>query len=338
MEQFLKASNKTSQLLAGNVAADGSLKDDDVRNDLCSQYKLTTLLAISGYTMEAHILLDRIKKNFMQANGDFISYPEKNEIGRKSSSFPMTHFWSYMNAWIAMGAQRLGRFDISFPAFEFCKTFFNPDYNLACVTEAFDEANGDSTMDTLSTAHFGLLSLYMGDLEKAKLCGEGLLNLKAVQPNLENELLLRMSVKTGALIANPPKNMEPFFVVKRDSPNQLYFFLGYHGIFMTKLYQVTKDQIFLDSAKAMINFALACHESIYTFSFSHKVAYASALLAVETKEEKYCTLALKIGEYLISMISEDGYFCKEMEPIDKYDQSTEIAIWLREINNELQKN
>jgi hypothetical protein len=56
------------------------------------------------------------------------------------------------------------RFDISFPAFEFCKTFFNPDYNLVCVTEAFDEANDDSTMDTLSTAHFGLLALYMGGM------------------------------------------------------------------------------------------------------------------------------------------------------------------------------
>jgi hypothetical protein len=192
--------------------------------------------------------------------------------------------------------------------------------------------------DIFKPVVLNLKVFFFSDLERAKLCGEGLLNLMAAQPNLENELLLRMSVKTGALIANPPENMEPFYIVKRDSPNQLYFFLGYHGIFMTKLYQVTKDQRFLDSAKAMINFALVCHESIYTFSFSHKVAYASALLAAETKEEKYRALALKIGEYLISIQSEDGYFCKEMEPINKYDQSTEIAIWLREINNELQKN
>lgn len=337
MEKFLTSSCKASSLLAGKIGPDGVLQDSKVSGDLCSQYKLVTLLLMSGHTAQSHRLLDRIKKDFMQEDGDFLSYPDKTDRGRKSSSFPVSHFWTYMNAWIAMGAHRLGRFDVSYPAFNFCKTFFHPDYQLVCVTGAFADVNDESTMDCLSTAHLGLLCLYMGDIDRARLCGEGLLKFMAAQPNFETEILLRMSVKTGCLVSTPPENMEPFYMVKRDAANQLYFFLGYHSIFMVKLYQATKDERFLDSAKSVMDFALTCHESICMFSFSHRVAYAAALLAVETKEAKYRRFAIGIGEYLISIQSDEGFFCKEMDRVDKYDQTAEIAIWLREINSELKK-
>lgn len=157
------------------------------------------------------------------------------------------------------------------------------------------------------------------------------------QPNADTQILLHASAKTGTHISTAPENMEPFYAIKRDSPNQLYFFLGYHGIFMTKLYQATKDERFLNSAKSVLDFALTCHESICTFSFSHKVAYAAALVAVETKEAKYRRLAIGLGEFLISIQDKNGFFCKDFEQMDKYDQSAEIAIWLQEINNELKK-
>lgn len=339
MDKFLSASQKTADLLASKVGPDGVLMftNKQVSGDLCSQYKLATLLLISGHSTQAHRLLDRIKSNFMQEDGDFLSYSEKSGRERKSSSFPMTHFWTYMNGWIAMGAHRLGRFDISYPAFSFCKQFFHPEHQLVCVTEKVADVNDESTMDSLSTAHFGMLSLYMGDLETAKKCGEGLLKFMTSQPSLDKQLLLRVSVKTGLLISTAPPNMEPFYIVKKDSPNQLYFFLGYHGIFMVKLFQATKDARFLDSAKQIVDFALTCHESMCTFSFSHMVAYAAALVAVETNEAKYRRLAIGLGEFLISIQTDEGFFCKDMDVIDKYDQSAEIVIWLRELHNELKK-
>jgi len=66
MDKFITASKKTSQLLANKVDRDGKLTEDKVTSDLCSHYKLVTLLAISGHTIKAHQLLDRIKKDFMQ--------------------------------------------------------------------------------------------------------------------------------------------------------------------------------------------------------------------------------------------------------------------------------
>lgn len=337
LEKFLQSSDQAASYLASQVGPDGVLLDQNVSGDLCSQYKLVTLLLISGHNVEGQRLMERIKKDFLQNDGDFVSFPEKSGRERKSSSFPMTHFWVYMNNWIAMGAQRSGRFDISVPAYNFSKTFYNTEKKAVCVTENFSEITEESTMDCLSTAHFGLLSLYMGDINTAKGCGETLLNFIKAQPDIEKELLLRMSAKTGSLLTAVPDNMEPFYKIKRESPNQLYFFLGYHGIFMTKLYQATQDTRFLDSAVQILDFALTCHESIFSFSFSHKVAYAAALVATETKKEKYKEMAIRICEFLLSMQMENGLFGKDFEPIDKYDQSTEIAIWLQGVASELNK-
>lgn len=174
-------------------------------------------------------------------------------------------------------------------------------------------------------------------MERAQQCGDGLLKMMEVQPNFEKQIFLRMSVRTGSLITDPPENMEPFYILKRDSPNQLYFFLGYYALFMTKLFQATNNQSYLNSAKLILDFALTCHESICMYSFSHAVAYAAAVLAAETKEAKYRRFAIGIGEYLISTQSEEGFFCKEMDRIDMYDQTAEIAICLRELNNELKR-
>jgi len=83
MDKFLEASKKAARFMASQVREDGVLTDKIVSDDLCSQYKLATLLLISGHTAEGHKLLDRIKRDFLQADGDLLSYPEKTERERK---------------------------------------------------------------------------------------------------------------------------------------------------------------------------------------------------------------------------------------------------------------
>lgn len=74
MDKFLVTCTKTANMLADNLGKDGKLTDEKVGNDLCSQYKLVTLLAVSGHTAKAHNLLDRIKKDFMQVKFSVIVY------------------------------------------------------------------------------------------------------------------------------------------------------------------------------------------------------------------------------------------------------------------------
>ncbi|KAK3609375.1 hypothetical protein CHS0354_036615 [Potamilus streckersoni] len=336
MDRYLAASDRAANYLASQIQEDGTLANSEANQDVAAMYKLTTLLLISGKITEAQRLLNRIKKDFLQANGDVVSFPDKSGRDRKSSSDAMSHHWNYLNVWIALGAQRLGRFDVSQRIFAYSKTFYSPAVNACCVTDPYDPQNNDQTVDTLNTAHLGLLLLYFGDLKTAKACGETLIAFVDRQPNFDTTFYQRMSAKTGELITSHiPDSLAPHFVIRKNQPYQLYFYIGYYVIFMTKLYKVTQERKYIDYAQKVLDFALDCDKSIYTFFLSHKVAYGAALVASETKFEKYHNLATTIADFLVSQQTDEGLFCKDLGIIDKFDQSTEIGIWLREIHAEL---
>ena len=112
--------------------------------------------------------------------------------------------------------------------------------------------------------------------------------------------------------------------------------VGYAVLLLLNHFRLTIFR-FLKSAETILDFALSCHESLATFSFSHKVAYAAALVAVETKNAKYRRLAIGLCEYLVSIQLDNGLFGKDFELMDRYDQSAEIGVWLRETVGELKK-
>jgi hypothetical protein len=45
----------------------------------------------------------------------------------KTSDPVLALYRGYMNGWIAMAAHKLGRFDLSFPAWTHLRTFWNPE-------------------------------------------------------------------------------------------------------------------------------------------------------------------------------------------------------------------
>ena len=73
MEKFLQASDSCADFMASQVDKNGAIKDPAVSSDLCSQYKLATLLLISGHSVEGQRLLDRIKRDFFQVWWIFIT-------------------------------------------------------------------------------------------------------------------------------------------------------------------------------------------------------------------------------------------------------------------------
>ncbi|MBS0358461.1 MAG: hypothetical protein JSS53_04245, partial [Proteobacteria bacterium] len=90
-------------------------------NDLACYYKSPYLFSLTDHHHDAHKMLDFIKQKFMQDDGDFISLK-----GDKSENAAFNEFWSYTNGWITLAAQKLGRFDISYPAFEYLYSFYHP--------------------------------------------------------------------------------------------------------------------------------------------------------------------------------------------------------------------
>ena len=95
------------------------------------------------------------------------------------------------------------------------------------------------------------------------------------------------------------------------------------------------DSLYLETAKSYLDFALSCHDSIRSFYFSHKVAWGAAIIANITKDDRYVNLSKSIVDYLLSIQDGSGVWLKDEPAHTSFDQTAEIAIWLREISAEL---
>ncbi|MGK7873489.1 MAG: hypothetical protein AB4426_09295 [Xenococcaceae cyanobacterium] len=296
-------------------------------NDLASYYKSPYLFYLFGKVEEANRILTYLKKNFMQENSDF-TMPG----GIKSENAAFEEYWAYINAWIALAAQKMGRFDVAYPAYQYLKLFYHPEQGGFKTNKPDRET--DNVVDVLTTAHLGLTALYFGELDKARTAGNLLQRFVSLQPNIQLEFYLRINDE-GKLITEFPGDSAIFFTVSATQPNQAYFMIGYPIAFLGKLYQATGEDNYLNTAKSYLDFALTCHDSIRTFYFSHKVAWGAAIVANLTKELRYENLSTSIADYLLSIQESEGVWLKDEPPQISFDQTAEIAIWLREISTEL---
>jgi hypothetical protein len=192
----------------------------------------------------------------------------------------------------------------------------------------------DNVVDVLSTAHLGLTALYFGDLEKANSAGELLQRFVSMQPDIKQGFYLRLN-DAGKIITDFPQQASIFFKVSALQPDQAYFMVGYPIAFLGKLYQATHDRRYLDAAKRYLDFAFNCHDDLRTCHFSHKIAWGAAIVARLTGEQRFADLATDVADYLLNIQDTKGGWLQEQPAHTSFDQTAEIAIWLRETAAEL---
>lgn len=320
-QKYLEAANKGCDWIESRLKPNGELLGCPL--DLSCYYHVPTLLMLHGKWKRALTVLDFIKNQFMQPNGDFLS---SKDI--KSENPAYCEFWNYMNGWIAVAAQRMGRFDISFPAWKFLDGFYNDQLG---GWKPHRISNEEGVIDILSTAHLGLASLYFGNLDKAIACGSLLEKFFVEQKDL-SKFYLRMSSK-GELIKNYPQEMAIFEHVNRHESNQPYFMIGYPIAFLIKLFQATSYPKYLEVAEYYFHWVYQCSGNLRAFFFSHKVAWGAALLAETTGSPQALELTRSIADYLVSTQDSNGSWLASHEVLASCDQTVEIAIWLTEIAN-----
>ena len=325
LEQYRHSALRAVTWLKNHLNKEGSYQLSP--QDLACYYKSPYLFFLSGHGQESHRVLDFISRVFMQPNGDFSTSPEM-----KSENNAFIEYWSYMNGWIAIAAQKMGRFEVAYPAFHYLQSFYHPVHGGFTTQQAY--GLGDNTVDIFTTAHLGLVSLYFGDLTKPSAAGNLLHRFLGLQPNLEKEFLLRIN-KNGALISSFHRDHGLFYTVSFTEPNQTYFMLGYPIAFLGKLYDATGNEIFLQTAKECLDQLVACTGNLRTFHLSHKVAWGSAIIARITKERRYMEFTQNIVEHLLSIQDQNGGWLQDQPTHMRFDQTAEIAIWLIEIANEL---
>ena len=65
------------------------------------------------------------------------------------------------------------------------------------------------------------------------------------------------------------------------------------------------------------------------------MALGTALVASITKDNKHRDLTRKITDFLLTLQDKSGVFLSDAEPADKYYQSAELGVWMREIDTYL---
>jgi len=325
MEKYKRSADMGLDWLLQKLKNDGSY--GPTVNDLACYYKSPYLYYISGRIAAAKRILNHIQQTFMQANGDF-----KTSVDIKSENGAFVEYWAYTNGWITLAAQKMGCFDIAYPAYRYLRSFYHTKNGGFTTQNPYGESS--NIVDAFTTAHLGLTSLYFGEIERAQGAGNLLQRFISLQPELKSGFYLRMN-DNGQLVTEYSEETALFHRVSAAEPDQAYFMIGYPIAFLGKLYMATGTSDYLDTAIRYLDFALGCHRSIRAFHFSHKVAWGAAIISGLTKEAKYSDFAESIVDYLLSIQDASGAWLNSEPASTCFDQTAEIAIWLREISTEL---
>lgn len=325
MQQLIRSSERALNWIESRLEEDGSFRD--FPKDIACYYKLPTLLFLHGKINKAHKVCDYIKTHFMTLEGDFVTKPEF-----KSTNAAFQEFWAYPNGWLISAAHHLGHAFAQL-GWSYFERYF--DRKTGGV-HTHRQPNSNSPRDILSTAHFGLTALYLGDRTKAEAAGRFLKEFAEKQPNGNAHFFLRASSE-GKIITRFSKESALFHCVEANSTNQAYFMIGYPLGFLSKLYESTQKREYLDAARRYFDFAYCCNGNLRSFFFSHKVAWGASQYAKVANDQRAEKLSEEIVNYLLSIQEKSGCWLSGQDIYTCVDQTVEIAIWLAEINLTLTK-
>lgn len=323
--RYEQAADRGVRWLTVSLGNDGSYGPE--ADDLACYYKSPYLFGLSGQVRRATQLFEFIRRRFMRSDHDFATAPD-----HKSGNAVFNEYWAYPNGWLAMGAQRLGRFDIAYPAFEYLRS--RHESVRGGFLTGRPSGSGDGETDALTTAHLGLVCLYFGDLPRAKGAGDWLARLLTLQPDLRSGLFLRLD-QSGGLVRDIPWGKAAFYLVSTREPDQAYFMIGYPIAFLAKLHEATADEIYLKAARDYLDFAVSCEGNLRSSPTSHKVAWGAAILARITRDPRCSELAVTIADHLLAIQDPSGAWLVDQPAHTAFDQTAEISIWLKEISADL---
>ncbi len=291
IDRLVEARERGARYLVARQGEDGVIGDPS--EGLGSYYKAPWALAASGRTAEGSRLLAWIRRHMLSPEGDLAGDFEREK--HLASVHP------YPNAWVVCGAQKLGRFDIAKRGMDFISTL--QDSESGGFRSRLDRPDGDQ--DIMSASQAGMAALYTGRLEVAHGVGRFLQHVWEDQPDPEHALYVRFRPGSGLITEFEPKRARRL-VVRADERYQAYFMIGIVPAFLTKLALATGEHAQLDLAGRYLELAFHCTEEMYTTAQVGKVGWGAALLAGASGEERYRSLANRVGDALLTQQTEDG--------------------------------
>ncbi len=326
MNRFKEARDKGARYLLSQMHADGSF--GDLSLGVTDYYKVPAALHVAGYSNAAGRLLSWVRDIGMLPNGDFGPRPTDADPA-------LDYGYTYYNTWVILGAHRLGQFDLSQRGMDFVVEFWDQQSGgFYCHPTRRD---AETKQDLWVVAGCGIAATYTARLEQALGVGRWMKTLMDLQPDYPNYLYSTYSRSHG-LITDPETYPDPGdtamrYVMHKDAEeDQFFFHPGIAGGFLARLYKSTGDEQWLDLAKEYMRFADGASDFLFSIPRSGKVGWAASELYTLTGEAKYRDMAIRIGDILIGLQSEDGWWGRMFEKTPSNDATAELTYWLDEIH------
>ena len=292
-------------------------------SELAAYYRVPAAMAAAGWSDSAHQVLDHIARTFISTAGCVrVGDEDADEQGE---------LWVLANAWVALGAQRLARYELAGPL-------------VRCLLRASHEESGgflarhegadDPIVDLRVTTHIATLLLAVGRVERAAAAGRWIRELVELQPSSDTALYLRRD-PGGALVTDFDPATSFVHVVQAAHVRQAWFVLGHAVGFLTLLARATGDPGHRATARRIMDFLHGANPRMMRDHHAHKVAWGAALYARDSGDPAALAMAGRISSWLVEAQGDDGGFLPDARLQDRLALTAEISLWLGEVASSL---
>jgi hypothetical protein len=311
--RFRRGRDRGGRWILRHLRPDGSID---------GYYKALSTLIICDHTAAAHRMCDWIASCEMTPDGDF---------GRNSRA-PNSERFLYRNAWIVLGAHRLGRLEIARPGMEFIMGRHDPDSG---GFYSGDLPGGpEAKQDLMIVAFCGLAALAAGRHAVAQRVGGWLRRLREAQPSFPERLFTVYSRAQGLHLESEPGRELRYVVVSSARHDQLFFQVGIAAAFLGELFRATADPGWLALARDYMRLAEIASDDLFRSPRAGKVGWAAATLHPLTGDDRYRQMALRVGANLLALQQWAGSWADVgagRRP--SADVTAEMPIWLDAIEH-----
>ncbi|MGI6325470.1 MAG: hypothetical protein ACOX1U_00630 [Saccharofermentanales bacterium] len=271
-----QAIRKAVDFQLGFLGEDGSYIWDGYVSD--AYHKQAYSWNLVGNNEEAHRLLTWIRDTRLRPDGSLILTDDPNDT--------VNNVDLYKHSWTCQGAHRLGRFDVSYPIYQFIKTCERP-------CGGFPLQRAMPLCRAMTTGWVGVTALYFNDIELARRCADWCISVQEQQPDSNKYYF--MTTDDGKLALE--KDGGEF--IDNTKLKQCYWEIGFSMILLGRMYQVTKDEKYLDSIKRWLDFLYTCREDVWQYWGSGKAALGAAMYYSFTGDERGIDAATQFIDFVV---------------------------------------